>query len=158
MVRVLARSLHLLLQSAIGLGGTCRELLLDAQCDVQRERRHRLDKNLTNRVVEGTAVNRLTDTWLATIDATTPAPIIRDGLAMIAVVPHSHTLPAVATDRESLEQGRPFARWTPPTIGATRLGIHVEAAQILFVLLPGDIAGVDIGQQNPLIARHAYHA
>lgn len=101
---------------AIGIRCARRELLLHRQRHFQRQWRHRIDEDLA---------------------------VIRHRLAMIAMIPHGHALAAVAADRESLEQGRPFARRTPPPIGTAGLGIYLETAQILFVLVPGDIAGYE---------------
>jgi hypothetical protein len=56
----IASAFDLLLPNAISLSGTRRELLLDGQRDVHRERRHRLDEHVADRVIEGATVNRLT--------------------------------------------------------------------------------------------------
>src|SRR6266581_6735897 len=70
-----------------------------------------------------------------------------------AVIPNRHASSADATEDQPLQQGRAFTRRTLPTIVTVRLCILAEAALVLLVLFPGDVAGVHAGQQDPLVAR-----
>ena len=69
-----------------------------------------------------------------------------------AVIPNRHASSADATEDQSLQQGRAFTRRTLPTIMPVRLRILMEQALVLFVLLPGDVTGMQAGQQDPLVA------
>ena len=154
---VVAGAFDLLLSQSVGLFGPRRQFLLHAERDLQRERRHRLDENVADRVIERAAVNRLADAGESRVDPRAATPVVWHGSGVVAVVADRHPFAAAAADREALQERRPFARRASAAIGATRLGIRLETAQVLFVVLPGDVARMGPGQEDPLVARRPRH-
>ena len=71
------------------------------------------------------------------------------------VIADGHAPPAPSTDRQSLEQRRPFTGRT--TVTFTRVGGSVGGQGLLieFELFPGDVAGVGVAdQRGPVLTRH----
>ena len=87
------------------------------------------------------------------LDAVALADVFGHKTVFARVVPNRHPAPADSTDHQSLQQRWALARRTLAAIGADRLSILPEAPQVLFVLLPGDVAGMSILEQHPLFAR-----
>src|SRR5207244_4517203 len=68
-----------------------------------------------------------------------------------------HASPTPTAHRQTLEERRPFSRWTMPPIGAAGLRIAVQTTGVLLVLGPGDVARVRVADQRmPLLARELH--
>src|SRR5438128_10597729 len=72
---------------------------------------------------------------------------------MADVVADRHSATTPTAHRQSLEQRRTFARRSMPSVGAVGLTVVMQAAEVVFKLVPGDVAGVRIANQRmPLLA------
>ena len=56
------------------------------------------------------------------------------------VIADGHPFPAASADREALQQRGPFAGGAGGALGAVRLGVVGERAQVLLELLEGEIS------------------
>jgi hypothetical protein len=87
------------------------------------------------------------------LDAITLADVLRHKAVLTRVVSDRHSAPADATDYQPLQQGRTLAWRTLATIRSDGLRVFAKAQKVLFILLPGDVAGMSILEQRPLLAR-----
>ena len=89
----------------------------------------------------------------AGLDRLADALVVGDRDAAALVVADGHAPPAAAADGEALQQGGAFAGGTGGAFGAVGLGVGGEQALVGLELLPGDVAGVGVGdQRRPLVA------
>ena len=73
--------------------------------------------------------------------------------ATAVVVADGHPPSAAAADGEALQQRRAFAGGAGGALGAVGAGVAGEQALVALELLPGDVAGVGVGdQRRPLLA------
>ena len=86
-----------------------------------------------------------------------PVPTEGGGAGSADVVADRHASPTPTAHRQTLEERRPFSRWTMPPIGAAGLRIVVQTTEVLLVLGPGDVARVRVADQRmPLLARELH--
>ena len=84
-------------------------------------------------------------------DAVALADVFGHETLLAGVIPDRHPAPADPTDHQALQQ-----RWTLTgrtlAVGSDRLSVLPQAQQVLFVPLPGDVAGVSILEYVPRTA------
>ena len=139
----ITRSLHLFLAKLIHFLDSCLEFLLDRQSDFERERSHALHQKLAHGMIDLISDHSLADRY-GVLDAITLADVLRHEAVLARVVSDRHSAPADATDYQTLQQSRPLAWRTLATIRSNGLRVFAKAQKVLFILLPGDVAGVSI--------------
>ena len=145
--------LHMLSAEPVGLLLAGCEFLLHAQRHFDRERRHRLDEDFSDRGIERASMYRLAQTNLASVHWATAAPVARYfGLAM-RVIAHRHAFPAGTADHEPLQQGRtlPGGTMVPLRTPGERVALH--PLQVRQVVFPANVARMCIAQSDPILAR-----
>ena len=90
---VITHALQMLAAQGVGFPGACFKLMLDRQGDPERHRRHQLDEQRTDRLIDELARNRLADLSAAT-DQRLPTDIDRNRLTVLPAVAHAHALAA----------------------------------------------------------------
>jgi hypothetical protein len=78
------------------------------------------------------------------LDAVTLADVLGHEAVLTRVVSDRHAAPADATDYQTLQQSGALAWRTLATVCSDSLRVFTEAQEVLFILLPGDVAGVSI--------------
>ena len=139
-VRFLAGALHALRSPQIGLLGTRGELVLHLKRDVERERRHQLHQQLTDRTVDSGAGDALAP-GARRLDTFAAAHILGILSPLASVVTHRHAPAAHAASGQTLQQRRSLARGAA-ALRFVGLGIVPELAFIRLEPLPGDVARV----------------
>ena len=70
------------------------------------------------------------------------------------MITHGHSFAALGAYYQTLQQSRPFSRWTLLTFGAQRLGIVTQPLDILLVFHPGNITFMRVAnERDPLLGR-----
>jgi hypothetical protein len=140
----------------VGLLEPRLELMLHGQRHLQREWGHRVDQHAPNRFIEAAAGHVLTDRF----GAGDPAPLTHIGGpegAVPLVIPHCHPIAALSAHDESWQERGSLPWGTPAAVAANRLRVLQEPALIGFELLPGDIAGMGVGnERRPFVARQPF--
>src|SRR5688572_9526340 len=76
-------------------------------------------------------------------------------MAVLLVIVDAHTGPADAAQDPPLQQGRPLAGGTLPTLAAETPGVGGQALLVGLELLLGNVSGMLVGQDDrPLLARY----
>jgi hypothetical protein len=102
-----------------------------------------LRSHLAHRVIDVISDHSLADRY-GVLDAVTLADVLGHEAVLTRVVSDRHSAPADATDYQTLQQRGAFAWRTLATVCPDGLRVFAKALQILFILLPGDVAGVSI--------------
>jgi hypothetical protein len=87
------------------------------------------------------------------LDAVALTDVLRHEAILTGVVSDCHPTPADSTDYQALQQSGALAWRTFATVGSDSLRVFAEAQKVLFILLPGDVAGVSILDEHPLLSR-----
>src|SRR3984893_16503761 len=143
----IACPLHLLLPQPVSFIQPRLKFLLDRQRYFELDGCDRFDEEVSDRLIDGRARNMLAD-WFPMFDALALAHVIRNQLLAAAVISHGHALATAAADQQSLQQSGAFPRRTSTAVFAIRLAGVAEAALVLLILFPVDIAGVRSPNQH----------
>ena len=108
--------------------------------------------------IERAAVHGLTKTTFAPLQRAPAAPVGRYALIAMRVVADRHAFTASSTDHKPLQQCRTLACWSTAPLGAPGERIALHALAVRLVLFPGNVAGMHVAQQNPLLAWHQTRA
>src|SRR6516165_11265612 len=151
-VSFIAGSLHLLFTQTVHLLPAGLHLLLDGECDFQRQGSDGVDEKLADGLVQ-----LLPEDMLAyrndMLGAVTLAHILRHDPGLSCVIPDGHPAATDAADHQALQQRWPFAGWTLSAIVAVGVSILLESLPVVLILSPGDVTRMNIGEQDPLFPR-----
>ena len=74
------------------------------------------------------------------------------------VVADRHAFPASSADHQPLQQRRTFACRSTTSLGTPSDRITFHSLEVRLVLLPGNVTGMHVAQQNPFLAWHQTRA
>jgi hypothetical protein len=86
------------------------------------------------------------------LDAVPLTDVLGHESLLARVVSNRHPASAYATDHQALQQRGTFAWRTLTTVCSDGLRVFSKALEVLFILLPGNVAGVNILEKHPLFA------
>jgi hypothetical protein len=121
------------------------------QRQLQRHGRHHPHEQFAYRRIQCRAADPLANRCRA-LDARPLTQVGGAQLPAVLVVAHRHAVAARRTDRQALQQGRPFPRGG--ALLAIRRCVLAQALQVVLVVLPAEVALVGVtDERGPLLLR-----
>jgi len=142
----------------VGIVGASFELGLDAERDLQCERGDRVEQELADRLVDAASGDRQAAA-AGGLDRLVVALVVGDQSVAALAVADGHAFAAAPAHDQPLQQRGSLARGTGGAFGAVCLGVVGERAEVVLVLLEGDVSQVRVEDQRcPLLAREHVEA
>jgi hypothetical protein len=148
-IGLISRLFDFFVAQAVCLVDASLKLLLNRQCDLERQWGHRVYQQFADGLIDCCARHMLAHR-LSGSNALALAHIVGDLPAMAQVIAQRHSSPAYPAHHQPLEQRRAFPGRTLSALGPERLGRFAQPPTIELVLFPGEITRMDVGHDQPL--------
>src|SRR5215469_5746674 len=152
-IGLIPSTLHLLFTQKVHLIQPGLDLLLDLECNFQRQGGDYLDEKLADSLVDVLPQNALAyrNDMVGPFALT---HILWSELARSHVVTNSHSAATNPTHSQALQQRRSLTWGTLSAIRAIGVSILPKPLQILLIFFPSDVTGMNILKQGPPLAGH----
>ena len=145
---LVAGAFDVLLTKCIGLLDTSGDLLLDGEGHLDRRRCHGFEQQRTDGGIDLAAANRLTHFACMTHGLLRTRIVGHEFAPAAALVARAHPFATARAQNVALQERRAFTGQRATASRAARGEVFLQGELIALELLPGDVAGVSIGDQD----------